>query len=99
MAKSGAILREVGATNRTHLHDYEQAIGPETAALLKVHTSNYRIIDFHKEVPLKKLVALGQKHNLPVAVRIDKMTLAALGATLRLYLDMDLARKKYLHCA
>jgi len=38
-----------------------------------VHTSNYRIIDFHKEVPLKKLVALGQKHNLPVAVRIDKM--------------------------
>ena len=94
MAKSGAILREVGATNRTHLHDYEQAIGPETAALLKVHTSNYRIIGFHKEVPLKKLVALGQKHNLPVAVRIDKMTLAALEATLRLYLDMDLARKK-----
>ena len=160
MAKSGAVLREVGATNRTHLHDYESAVGEDTAALLKVHTSNYRIIGFHKEVPLEELVQLGENHGLPViedmgsgnlfdfnaaghsfmheptvqqvikagvsvvsfsgdkllggpqagiilgrreyidkikvnplnrALRIDKMTLAALESTLRLYLDMDRA--------
>ncbi|RQD61889.1 MAG: L-seryl-tRNA(Sec) selenium transferase [Desulfonatronovibrio sp. MSAO_Bac4] len=163
MAKSGAYLREVGATNRTHLKDYENAISPETGALLKVHTSNYRIIGFHKEVSLKELSALGEKHGLPViedmgsgnffdfaahgyhfmpeptvqqvvrdgvsvvsfsgdkllggpqagiivgkkefidkikknpmnrAIRIDKMTLAALEATLRLYLDPQVAMQE-----
>lgn len=159
MKKSGAILREVGATNRTHLVDYQEAINEHTAMLMKVHTSNYRIIGFHKEVALADLVALGQAHNLPVfedlgsgnffdfssfgfmpeptvqqvlkngadlvsfsgdkllggpqagiivgqkkyiehikknqlnrALRIDKMTLAALEATLRLYLDPKKAR-------
>ncbi len=66
MAKSGAILREVGATNRTHLRDYEAAICEQTAMLLKVHTSNYRVIGFTAEVPLADLVALGQRHGLPV---------------------------------
>lgn len=161
MAKSGAFLKEVGATNRTHLRDYELAIGPQTGALLKVHTSNYRIIGFHKEVSLKELVELGKSFALPViedlgsgnlynfspevglreptvqrvlssgvsvvsfsgdkllggpqagiilgkkeyiekikknplnrALRIDKMTLAALEATLRLYKDPELAREK-----
>ncbi len=160
MKKSGAILKEVGTTNRTHLRDYEQAISENTGALLKVHTSNYRIIGFHKEVSLKELVALGKKYHLPVikdlgsgnlisfsqyglthfdeptvkeilktgvdvvsfsgdkllggpqagiivgkkefvdkikknplnrALRIDKMTLAALEATLKLYLDEEKA--------
>ncbi len=161
MAKSGALLREVGATNRTHLRDYEQAVNENTAALLRVHTSNFRILGFHKEVPLQELVALGRKLDLPVledlgsgnfyrfpawtgmdeplvgdvlkkgaavvtfsgdkllggpqaglilgqkeyieqikknplnrALRIDKMTLAALEATLRLYKDPELAAQK-----
>ncbi len=66
MRASGAILREVGATNKTHLYDYENAIGPETAMLMKVHTSNYRITGFTKEISLAEMVALGQKHDLPV---------------------------------
>jgi L-seryl-tRNA(Ser) seleniumtransferase len=66
MARSGAILREVGATNKTHLRDYEAALSDRTAMLLKVHTSNYRIVGFTKEVPLEDLVALGQRYNLPV---------------------------------
>ena len=160
MEKSGATLCEVGATNRTHMHDYERAITEQTAALLKVHTSNYRIVGFHKEVFLEELVALGAAHGLPViedlgsgnfydfsgmglgdeptvqqvvaagpdvvtfsgdkvlggpqaglivgkkaaidrikknpmnrALRIDKMTLAALEATLRLYTDPERARE------
>ena len=160
MAKSGAILREVGATNRTHVHDYENAIGDETGALMRVHTSNFRVVGFTREVTLAEMRVLGDKYDLPViedlgsgtlysldgagllgeptvqqvvaqgadvvsfsgdkvlggpqagvivgrkeyidrikrnpvnrAMRIDKMTLAALEATLRLYLDMDEARR------
>ena len=66
MAKSGGILREVGTTNRTHLRDYEQAIDEQTALLLKVHRSNYSIVGFTAEVPLKELVALGVRHGKPV---------------------------------
>ncbi len=161
MTKSGAFLCEVGATNRTHLHDYENAINEETALLMKVHTSNFRVIGFTKEVSGGELAELGRKHDLPVyedlgsgnltnfsglglmreptvqevvaedvdvvsfsgdkvlggpqagiivgkkkyidaikknplnrAVRIDKMTLAALEATLRLYLDPETAKRE-----
>jgi L-seryl-tRNA(Ser) seleniumtransferase len=66
MAKSGAILREVGATNRTHPADYENAINEKTALLLKVHTSNYKVIGFTAEVTLEQMVAIGKQHNLPV---------------------------------
>lgn len=158
MRQSGAKMVEVGATNKTHLSDYEQAITPKTGLLLKVHSSNFRVVGFAEEVPLEKLVALGRKHEVPVyedqgsgvlvdlrawglpeeptlqssieagadvvsvsgdkllggpqagilvgraeaigrlkkhplarAVRIDKLSLAALEATLRLYLDPALA--------
>jgi L-seryl-tRNA(Ser) seleniumtransferase len=154
MAVSGAVLREIGTTNITRIGDYERAIGPATALLLRVHQSNYRIHGFTEAASLEELIALGRKHNIPVvddigsgalvdfgrfglpgepvaadsigagadvvlfsgdkllggpqagviagrkeliekierdplmrAVRLDKMTLAALEATLRLYLD------------
>lgn len=158
MEQSGCKLVEVGATNKTHLSDYERAIGHETAALLKVHTSNYRMIGFTEEVSSEKLVQLAHdrgllaledlgsgvllnlenlghiheptvqealqvgmdivtfsgdkllggpqagvivgkadyirrisKHPLTRALRIDKLTLAAFEATLRLYLDQAAA--------
>ena len=156
MDQSGAVMVEVGTTNKTHLKDFESAVNDETGMILKVHTSNYRILGFTEEVPLKDLVELGRKHDIPVvndlgsgclvdfsewgleaeptvqdalatgvdlvtfsgdklmggpqaglilgkktyvdrirknplnrALRIDKFTLAALEATLRLYWDMD----------
>lgn len=159
MEKSGAVLREVGTTNRTHAADYSHAVTENTSAFLRVHTSNYRIVGFHKEVSLPELVSLGKAHAVPViedlgsgsfidftpyglpgeptvqsvvadgadvvlfsgdkvlggpqagiivgkhdlverirtnplnrALRPDKVTLAALEATLRLYLDPELAR-------
>ncbi len=64
--KSGCRLMEVGTTNRTHLKDYAQALGEGAALLLKVHTSNYRIQGFTKEVPLEKLVELGRSHAVAV---------------------------------
>jgi len=161
MERSGATLREVGTTNKTHLKDYEKAITENTGLLLKVHTSNYKIVGFTKEVMPDELALLGKKYNLPVmwdlgsgsfidlatygaggeptvqqaidsgvdvltfsgdkllggpqagmilgrsayldpirsnplarALRIDKLTLAALDATLRQYLDRDKAVKE-----
>jgi L-seryl-tRNA(Ser) seleniumtransferase len=66
MAVSGAILKEVGTTNITRLADYEGAIGPQTAAFLRVHTSNYRVRGFTKSVPFADLAALGKKHGVKV---------------------------------
>ncbi|HYA87653.1 MAG TPA: L-seryl-tRNA(Sec) selenium transferase [Nitrospirota bacterium] len=161
MERSGAILHEVGTTNKTHLKDYEKAINENTGLILKVHTSNYKIVGFTKEVSPGELVALGRNRDLPVmwdlgsgsfidlsmygagseptvqqavdagvdvltfsgdkllggpqagmilgkkvyldsirsnplarALRIDKLTLAALDATLRQYLDRDQAIKE-----
>jgi L-seryl-tRNA(Ser) seleniumtransferase len=161
MEKSGCSLIEVGTTNRTHLRDYENAITEKTGLILKVHTSNYSIVGFTSSVPLKDMVDLGERCNLPVmedlgsgtfidfskyglskeptvqesveagcdvvtfsgdkllggpqagiivgkrsiidrikknpltrALRIDKMTLAALESTLRLYRDEETAIRK-----
>ena len=66
MESCGAQLKEVGATNKTHLRDYEGAIGESTRALMKVHTSNYRIIGFSETPALSDLVELGHRHGLPV---------------------------------
>jgi L-seryl-tRNA(Ser) seleniumtransferase len=66
MVVSGALLKEVGTTNKTYLHDYERAITSETAVLLRVHPSNFRILGFTREVSLPELVALGRSYDLPV---------------------------------
>jgi L-seryl-tRNA(Ser) seleniumtransferase len=66
MAMSGAILREVGTTNKTYLADYEKAITSQTAMFLKVHPSNFKLLGFTQEVPLPELVALGRRHGLVV---------------------------------
>ena len=160
MTKSGAILVEVGTTNKTYLKDYENAITENTGLILKVHQSNFKIVGFTESVDLKDLVSLGQTRNIPVmydagsgalielrkyglpyeptvqesikagvdvvtfstdkllggpqggiilskkkwvdllkknpltrALRVGKLTIAALEATLRLYLEEELALK------
>ncbi|HMK60558.1 MAG TPA: L-seryl-tRNA(Sec) selenium transferase [Dissulfurispiraceae bacterium] len=161
MAMSGAILKEVGTTNKTHPYDYEQAVSDNTGLMLKVHQSNFRMLGFTKTLSVEEMVELGKKHSVPVmfdlgsgclvdlkpygihieptvqeilksgcdivtfsgdkllggpqagiivgkakliekiaktplmrAVRVDKMTLAALEVTLRYYLDEGVARDK-----
>lgn len=161
MAQSGAKLVDIGTTNKTHLKDYENAVSEDTAAFLKVHTSNYKILGFTESVEVKELVNMGRKYNIPViedigsgvlidlqkyglsyeptvqesvssgvdivtfsgdkllggpqagiivgkklyidqmkqnpltrAFRVDKLTMAALEATLKLYLDEEMALQK-----
>jgi len=153
LARSGARLREVGTTNRTRAADYERAIGPETAVLLRVHQSNFRVVGFTEQPRVEELAAVARRHELPLvddlgsgvlvhlegepsakeslaagadlvcfsgdkllggpqagivvgradlverlrrhplqrALRADKLTLAALGGTLGLYLDPERA--------
>ncbi len=66
MQKSGARMVEVGTTNKTHLRDYEEVIGPDTALLLKVHQSNFQIVGFTEEAGTSELVELGNRHGIPV---------------------------------
>lgn len=161
MRQSGANLVEVGSTNKTHLGDYRKAISDDTALILRVHTSNFKIVGFTSEVPIGEMVALGHEFEVPVmddlgsgmlieleklgsideptvaesvaagvdiitfsgdkllggpqagimvgskrfiakcrnhplarVVRVDKFTLAALEATLRLYLDPEKALRE-----
>ncbi len=75
MAKSGAVLKEVGATNRTHLKDYQAGISENTGLLLKVHTSNYKIQGFTSSVSLTELVNLGKKTDIPVMQDLGSGTL------------------------
>ncbi|MFH1057208.1 MAG: L-seryl-tRNA(Sec) selenium transferase [Pseudomonadota bacterium] len=82
MARSGAILREVGTTNKTHLRDYENAITSNTGLLLKVHTSNFAVVGFHKEVPLAEMRVLADRYHLPLMEDLGSgvlMDLAAFG--------------------
>lgn len=79
MARSGAILREVGTTNRTHPRDYVEAINDKTALILKVHTSNYRIVGFTREVELDELVQIGKEHGIPTMMDLGSGCLVDLG--------------------
>ncbi len=78
MLRSGAILKEVGATNRTHLRDYQAALSENTALILKVHTSNYRIIGFTAEVSIEELVSLGKQNSIPTMMDLGSGCLADL---------------------
>jgi len=75
MAKSGAILKEVGTTNRTHLKDYHRAIGSDTGLLLKVHTSNFQVVGFTASVTLSEMVDLGRQFHIPVMEDLGSGTL------------------------
>ena len=70
MRQGGALLKEVGTTNRTHLRDYRDAITDQTAMLLKVHCSNFAVVGFTAEVTVAELAALGHEHGLPVVADI-----------------------------
>ena len=80
MACAGARLVEVGSTNRTRVADYEGAITAETGLLMKVHSSNYRVVGFTEEVPMADLAELGRAHKIPTAFDLGSGRLEADGA-------------------
>jgi L-seryl-tRNA(Ser) seleniumtransferase len=75
MRQSGAIMREVGTTNKTHLRDYEEALSENTGAIMRVFPSNYRIVGFSKQVPIPELATLKKKHPF---ILIDDLGCGAL---------------------
>ena len=79
-SQCGCRLREVGATNKTHLRDYRDAMGPDTRAILQVHTSNYRIVGFTESVPLEELADLAHAHGLPLIADLGSGCLTDLAA-------------------
>lgn len=81
MSESGAILREVGTTNRTRIRDYERAIGERTRLLLRVHPSNFRIAGFTEKPSLEELVALGRRAQIPVFEDLGSGCLTDLSAS------------------
>ena len=80
MRLSGATLREVGTTNRVHLRDYENAIGENTAAIMRVHTSNYRVDGFHGDVSIESLVELAKAYGIATVDDLGSGALVSLAA-------------------
>jgi L-seryl-tRNA(Ser) seleniumtransferase len=78
LARSGARLREVGTTNRTRAADYERAVGPETAALLRVHQSNFRVVGFTEQPAVAELAAVARRHGVPLVDDLGSGVLVAL---------------------
>jgi L-seryl-tRNA(Ser) seleniumtransferase len=76
LERSGARLVEIGTTNRTRASDYDRAVGPETAVLLRVHQSNFRVVGFTEQPRLSELVAVGRRHGVPVVEDVGSGVLA-----------------------
>jgi L-seryl-tRNA(Ser) seleniumtransferase len=79
LERSGARLREVGTTNRTRAVDYEQAIGPETALILRVHQSNFRVVGFTEQPALEELASVARSHKLPLVDDLGSGALVDIG--------------------